>query len=42
MHNLAIAAMVARISVRPRWVGLLDFADRMPSALGGLAPRRGE
>jgi len=29
---------MARISVRPRWVGLLDFAnDRMPSALGGVA-----
>jgi hypothetical protein len=29
---------MARISVPPRWVGLLDFAGRMPSALGGVAP----
>ena len=28
---------MARISVRPRWVGLLDFANRLPSALGGVA-----
>jgi hypothetical protein len=28
---------MARISVRPRWVGLLDFETRMPSALGGVA-----
>ena len=26
---------MARIAVRPRWVGLMDFQTRMPSALGG-------
>jgi hypothetical protein len=26
---------MARIAVRPRWVGLLDFQTRLPSALGG-------
>ena len=26
---------MARIAVRPTWVGLLDFQARMPSALGG-------
>jgi hypothetical protein len=26
---------MARIAVRPTWVGLLDFETRMPSALGG-------
>ena len=26
---------MARIAVRPAWVGLLDFETRMPSALGG-------
>lgn len=26
----------ARIAVRPSWVGLLDFATRRPSALGGV------
>jgi hypothetical protein len=26
---------MARIAIRPAWVGLLDFQDRMPSALGG-------
>lgn len=26
----------ARIVVRPTWVGLLDFAERLPSALGGV------
>ena len=28
---------MARIAVRPRWVGVLDFQTRMPSALGGVA-----
>jgi hypothetical protein len=27
---------MARIAVRPRWVSLLDFQTRMPSALGGV------
>jgi hypothetical protein len=27
---------MARIAVRPTWVGLLDFQARMPSALGGI------
>ena len=27
---------MARIAVRPAWVGLLDFQTRMPSALGGI------
>jgi hypothetical protein len=26
----------ARIVVRPTWVGLLDFTERLPSALGGV------
>jgi hypothetical protein len=26
----------ARIVVRPTWVGLLDFAERLPSPLGGV------
>jgi hypothetical protein len=26
----------ARIAVRPTWVGLLDFVDRLPSPLGGV------
>jgi hypothetical protein len=26
----------ARIVVRPTWVGLLDFATRLPSPLGGV------
>lgn len=31
----------ARIGLRPEWVGLLDFASRLPSAQGGLAPEAG-
>ncbi len=27
---------MARIAVRPEWVGVLDFQTRMPSALGGV------
>src|SRR5919112_3512282 len=27
---------MARIAVRPSWVGVLDFQTRMPSALGGV------
>ena len=27
---------MARISVRPTWVGLLDFVTRMPAAMGGI------
>ena len=26
----------ARIAVRPTWAGLLDFAERLPSPLGGV------
>ena len=26
----------ARIAVRPAWVGLIDFASRLPSVLGGV------
>lgn len=29
---------MARIDVRPTWVGVLDFQTRLPSALGGVAP----
>jgi hypothetical protein len=29
---------MARIAVRPSWVGVLDFQTRMPSALGGAQP----
>ena len=28
---------MARIAVRPTWVGVLDFASRLPSALGGIS-----
>ena len=28
---------MARIAVRPTWVGVLDFKTRLPSALGGVA-----
>jgi Pyridoxamine 5'-phosphate oxidase len=28
---------MARIAVRPTWVGVLDFQTRLPSALGGAA-----
>ena len=28
----------ARIAVRPTWVGLLDFATRLPDVLGGVRP----
>jgi pyridoxamine 5'-phosphate oxidase-like protein len=28
---------MARIAVRPAWVGVLDFQARLPSALGGVA-----
>lgn len=27
---------MARIAVRPTWVGVLDFQSRLPSALGGV------
>jgi hypothetical protein len=30
---------MARIAVRPTWVGLMDFQTRMPSALGGVVNR---
>jgi hypothetical protein len=29
---------MARIAVRPTWVGVVDFRSRMPSALGGIQP----
>ncbi len=29
---------MARIAVRPRWVGLLDFHRRLPAAVGGIQP----
>lgn len=28
---------MARIAVRPTWVGVIDFQTRLPSALGGVA-----
>jgi hypothetical protein len=28
---------MARIDLRPRWVGVLDFQTRLPSALGGIS-----
>src|SRR5262249_11753028 len=28
--------LMARIAVRPAWVSLIDFSDRLPSALGGI------
>jgi hypothetical protein len=30
------SARMARIAVRPTWVGVLDFQTRLPSALGGV------
>ena len=30
----------ARITVRPTWVGLLDFVTRFPGPLGGVSGRR--
>jgi hypothetical protein len=30
------ATRMARIAVRPRWVGIVDFQTRMPSGLGGI------
>jgi hypothetical protein len=30
------AAGMARIGVRPDWVGLIDFAERLPGPLGGV------
>jgi hypothetical protein len=27
---------MARIAIRPAWVGLLDFQTRLPSPLGGI------
>jgi hypothetical protein len=27
---------MARIAVRPNWVGVVDFQARLPSALGGV------
>jgi hypothetical protein len=27
---------MARIDLRPAWVGVLDFASRLPRALGGI------
>jgi hypothetical protein len=29
---------MARIALRPSWVGVLDFQTRLPSALGGTSP----
>ena len=29
--------VMARIAVRPTWVGLIDFDTRLPAALGGVA-----
>jgi hypothetical protein len=28
---------MARIDLRPAWVGVLDFKSRLPRALGGIA-----
>ena len=28
---------MARIAVRPSWVGVVDFKKRLPSALGGVS-----
>jgi len=28
---------MARIDLRPSWVGVLDFQSRLPSALGGIS-----
>jgi hypothetical protein len=30
---------MARIAVRPAWVGVIDFQTRLPSPLGGVADR---
>jgi hypothetical protein len=31
----ANAVSMARIAVRPEWVGLIDFKERLPGPLGG-------
>jgi hypothetical protein len=32
---------MARIAVRPTWVGIIDFQTRLPSTLGGVAGKEG-
>lgn len=32
------STVMARIAVRPTWVGLVDFQTRMPRPLGGIRP----
>jgi hypothetical protein len=32
------STVMARISLRPTWVGLVDFQSRMPRPLGGVQP----
>jgi hypothetical protein len=32
------ATVMARIAVKPTWVGLIDFHTRMPRPLGGVGP----
>jgi hypothetical protein len=31
-----VPVTMARVAVRPEWVGLLDFRERLPSPLGGV------
>jgi hypothetical protein len=33
---------MARIALRPTWVGVYDFSSRLPSALGGISPPVGD
>lgn len=33
---------MARIGVRPTWVGVIDFETRLPSSMGGVTGRGGQ
>jgi hypothetical protein len=35
-QSLVPGTRMARIAVRPTWVGVIDFESRLPSALGGV------
>jgi hypothetical protein len=33
---------MARIAVRPTWVGVIDFQTRRPAGMGGVTGREGQ
>jgi hypothetical protein len=33
---------MARVAVRPTWVGLIDFKTRLPAGMGGVTGREGQ